>query len=52
MQVTGRKNVKSSDTKCNSQSGTSWAFELGSDVQVCPIVVEDLENPGQMLIEV
>ncbi|KAF7144170.1 hypothetical protein RHSIM_Rhsim05G0196000 [Rhododendron simsii] len=49
--VTGRKNVKSSDTKCNSQSGTSWAFELGSDVQVCPIVVEDLENPGQMLIE-
>lgn len=52
MQVMGRKNVKSSDAKCNRQSGKSWAFELGSDVQVCPIVVDDLEDPGQMLIEV
>lgn len=52
MQVMGRKNVKSSDAKCNRQSGRSWAFELGSDVQVCPIVVDDLEDPGQMLIEV
>ncbi|KAH7866642.1 hypothetical protein Vadar_023140 [Vaccinium darrowii] len=49
--VMGRKNVKSSDAKCNRQSGRSWAFELGSDVQVCPIVVDDLEDPGQMLIE-
>ncbi|XP_057471824.1 transcription factor LHW-like [Actinidia eriantha] len=48
-EVTGWKNVKSSGT--NRQNGTSWAFELGSDFQVCPIVVEDLEYPGQMLIE-
>lgn len=29
-----------------------WAFDLGSEFQVFPIVVEDLEHPGQMLIEV
>ncbi|GFY82632.1 hypothetical protein Acr_02g0008720 [Actinidia rufa] len=46
--VTGWKSVKSSGT---NQNGTSWAFELGSDFQVCPIVVEDLEYPGHMLIE-
>ncbi|KAF5940892.1 hypothetical protein HYC85_022059 [Camellia sinensis] len=35
----------------DSKNGKSWAFELGSDLQVCPIVVEDLEYPGHMLIE-
>ncbi|XAR68914.1 hypothetical protein NMG60_11000327 [Bertholletia excelsa] len=48
--VTAREDMRSSGT-CNSQNGTSWAFELGSDLQVCPIVVEDLEYPGHMLIE-
>ncbi|CAL5334988.1 unnamed protein product [Camellia sinensis] len=50
--VTGqRKNMKSSGTKRERPNGTSWAFEVGSDLQVCPIVVEDLEYPGHMLIE-
>ncbi|XP_031377221.1 transcription factor bHLH155-like isoform X1 [Punica granatum] len=28
-----------------------WAFEFGGEFQVFPIVVEDVEHPGQMLIE-
>lgn len=33
--------------------GTSWtwAFDIGSDLQVCPIVVEDLEYQGHMLVK-
>ncbi|KAG6684742.1 hypothetical protein I3843_12G078600 [Carya illinoinensis] len=33
--------------------GTTWAFEVGSKTVVCPIIVEDLNPPGQgqMLIE-
>ncbi|KAK4419033.1 Transcription factor [Sesamum alatum] len=33
------------------QNGKSWAVELGSEQQFCPIVVKDLEHPGHMLIE-
>ncbi|KAL8260613.1 hypothetical protein R6Q59_028566 [Mikania micrantha] len=33
------------------QQGTSWAFELGGDFKVCPILVEDLQFPGHMVIE-
>jgi len=50
-ETTGEKSVKSSESKGGHQNGTSWAFELGSELQVCPIVVEDLECPGHMLIE-
>ncbi|XP_022983324.1 transcription factor EMB1444-like isoform X1 [Cucurbita maxima] len=34
-------------------NGTSWtrAFDIGSELQVCPIVVEDLEYHGHMLIK-
>ncbi|KAF5773751.1 putative transcription factor bHLH family [Helianthus annuus] len=35
----------------DSQSGASWAFELGGDLEVCPILVEDLQYPGHMVIE-
>ncbi|KAB1215519.1 Transcription factor LHW [Morella rubra] len=31
--------------------GTTWAFEVGSQTMVCPIIVEDLNPPGQMLVE-
>lgn len=41
-----------SETKSGSSNGTSRAFELGSELQISPIVVEDLEHPGHMLIEV
>jgi hypothetical protein len=36
----------------NIQSGKSWAFEFGNDLQICPVVVEDLAYPGHLLIEV
>jgi hypothetical protein len=50
--VGGAKNMKRS-TKSNGgqHSGTSWAYEIGTEQQYCPIVVEDLERPGHMLIE-
>lgn len=33
-------------------AGTTWAFQLGGQTMVCPIVVEDTNPPGQMLVEV
>ncbi|XP_028786516.1 transcription factor EMB1444-like [Neltuma alba] len=33
-------------------TGRSCAIDFGSELQVCPIVIEDLECPGHMLIEV
>lgn len=33
-------------------TGTTWAFQLGGQTMVCPIVVEDTNPPGQMLVEV
>lgn len=35
-----------------SGGGVTWAFEVGGQTMVCPIIVEDLSPPGQMLIEV
>lgn len=37
-----------------ASGGTTWAFEVGTNTMVCPIIVEDLNPPcqGQMLIEV
>ncbi|GKV05894.1 hypothetical protein SLEP1_g17844 [Rubroshorea leprosula] len=50
-EVAGRKNLRSLETKDGHQKGTSWAFEIGGEMQVCPIVVEDLPYPGHLLIE-
>ncbi|CAK9185168.1 unnamed protein product [Ilex paraguariensis] len=50
-EVSGQTNTKSPGIKAGGQNGRSWAFELGSEKQLCPIVVEDLEYPGHMLIE-
>lgn len=36
----------------NSGGGATWAFEVSGQTMVCPIRVEDLNPPGQMLIEV
>ncbi|KAI7735234.1 hypothetical protein M8C21_028365, partial [Ambrosia artemisiifolia] len=47
---TGLKNNKTPVVK-DSQSGASWAFELGGDLKVCPILVEDLQYPGHMVIK-
>ncbi|KAK9727061.1 hypothetical protein RND81_05G255500 [Saponaria officinalis] len=37
--------------KDNFEGGATWAFELGSQSMVCPIVVEDLNPPRQLLVE-
>ncbi|KAM7531464.1 hypothetical protein LguiB_034874 [Lonicera macranthoides] len=35
----------------NSGGGVTWACEVGDQTMVCPLIVEDLSSPGQMLIE-
>ncbi|XP_056172718.1 uncharacterized protein LOC115672180 isoform X2 [Syzygium oleosum] len=47
----GRSRWRALEIDADSQGGASWALELGGELQVCPIVVEDLEYPGLMLIE-
>ncbi|XP_019448873.1 PREDICTED: transcription factor LHW-like isoform X2 [Lupinus angustifolius] len=37
--------------KDNFEGGATWAYEVGSQSMVCPIIVEDLSPPGQMLVE-
>ncbi|XP_073002110.1 transcription factor EMB1444 isoform X1 [Typha latifolia] len=41
--------------KDNSSGGTgggaTWAYEVAGQTMVCPIIVEDLNPPGQMLVE-
>ncbi|KAK9069317.1 hypothetical protein SSX86_013433 [Deinandra increscens subsp. villosa] len=47
---TGMKNNRTPVDK-DCQIGASWAFELSGDLKVCPILVEDLQYPGHMVIE-
>eukprot|EP01018_Ginkgo_biloba_P034596 Gb_14057 [translate_table: standard] len=35
----------------NLEGGASWAFELGGQTLGCPIIVENLNQPRQMLVE-
>ncbi|KAG7028217.1 Transcription factor LHW, partial [Cucurbita argyrosperma subsp. argyrosperma] len=40
--------------KCTTErggGGVTWAFKMGSTPMVCPVIIEDLSSPGQMLIE-
>ncbi|KAK8481017.1 hypothetical protein V6N13_097031 [Hibiscus sabdariffa] len=50
-EVSDLQNTRLSETKDGYQTGTSWAFEIGDEPEVCPIVVEDLAYPGHLLIE-
>lgn len=34
------------------EQGSSWAVEVGSHMKVCPIIVENLNMDGQMVVEV
>lgn len=34
------------------EGGATWAFDVGSQSMICPIIVEDLNQPRQMLVEV
>lgn len=36
----------------NRSAGNTWALAVEGQTVVCPIIVEDLSPPGQMLIEV
>ncbi|KAJ3677918.1 hypothetical protein LUZ60_001721 [Juncus effusus] len=37
--------------KDNYEGGATWAFEIGTQSMSCPIIVEDLNSPRQMLVE-
>ncbi|KAM5584946.1 transcription factor LHW [Rosa sericea] len=37
--------------KDNYDGRATWAFDVGSQSMVCPIIVEDLDSPRQMLVE-
>ncbi|XP_054825606.1 transcription factor LHW [Prosopis cineraria] len=47
--VVKNKSVEESDTK--DGGGVTWAFEVAGQTMACPIIVEDMSQPGQMLIE-
>lgn len=34
------------------EQGSTWAVEVGSHMKVCPIIVENLNMEGQMIVEV
>lgn len=36
---------------CREQ-GSSWAMEVGNNQKACPIIVENINMNGQMLVEV
>ena len=36
----------------DSNNCGTWSFEVAGQTLVCPIIVEDMVHPGQMLIEV
>jgi len=43
---------KDNNVGANKNHGATWAFEVTNQTMVCPIIVEDMKSPGQMLIEV
>ncbi|GMJ10662.1 hypothetical protein HRI_004735400 [Hibiscus trionum] len=45
------KQTGESKIKGDFEGGATWAFEVGSQSMSCPIVVEDLNRPRQMLVE-
>ncbi|XP_059276410.1 transcription factor bHLH157 [Lycium ferocissimum] len=49
------EDLKDSKIRLNCKSngnGVTWACEIGDQTMVCPLIVEDLSTPGQMLIEI
>lgn len=58
MQLAAHENVVVLKDECrrgakgDTGGGTMLAIEVGSQSMVCPVIVEDLSSPGQMLIEV
>lgn len=53
VQIIGKESgVVLKDASSGSGTGATWAFEVEGQTMVCPILVEDLNPPGQMLVEV
>ncbi|XP_019169824.1 PREDICTED: transcription factor bHLH157-like isoform X2 [Ipomoea nil] len=46
-----KKGRKDSNSNSNT-NGVTWACEIENQTMICPLVVEDLCTPGQMLIEI
>ena len=44
--------VLKDNSSAASNGGATWAYEVAGQTMVCPIIVEDLSPPGQMLVEV
>lgn len=43
--------VLKDNSSAASNGGATWAYEVAGQTMVCPIIVEDLAPPGQMLVE-
>jgi hypothetical protein len=44
--------LKDNSSSGSSGGGATWAYEVAGQTMVCPIIVEELMPPGQMLVEV
>ncbi|KAK9062671.1 hypothetical protein SSX86_019860 [Deinandra increscens subsp. villosa] len=55
LKQTGESKILSKDggvlLRDNFDGGATWAYEVGSQSMVCPIIVEELNSPRQMLVE-
>ncbi|KAI4340519.1 hypothetical protein MLD38_025347 [Melastoma candidum] len=55
LKLTGESKIRDKEgglvLKDNFEGGATWAFEVGSQSMICPIIVEDLNCPRQMLVE-
>ncbi|XP_050368671.1 transcription factor LHW isoform X2 [Argentina anserina] len=55
LKQTGKAKIIGKETglhlKDNFDGRATWAFDVGSQSMVCPIIVEDLDSPRQMLVE-
>ncbi|KAK1300244.1 Transcription factor LHW [Acorus calamus] len=53
LKETGEPKIKEGGLvlKDNFEGGATWAFEVGTQSMICPIIVEDLNPPRQMLVE-
>ncbi|XP_006647675.1 transcription factor bHLH157-like [Oryza brachyantha] len=43
--------LKDNSSAASNNGGATWAYEVAGQTMVCPIIVEDLSPPGQMLVE-
>ncbi|CAN6442820.1 unnamed protein product [Victoria cruziana] len=43
--------IKDEHSNSDESNGASWAVELGSQSGSCPLIVENLSQPGHMLVE-